>query len=271
MDNRDRITMLLAERATEGLDAARRSELERLLAEHPEWADDTFELAAAAIDEALAGPTEPLPDHLRARLKATAAGFAATSSSTHPGLPAPGADVTPDRVVQLRLRRSLGASVGWLAAAAALILAVLSWWPGAAPVNAPPTAAALRAELLAEATDALVLDWAATADPAASGAAGDVVWSPSRQTGFMRITGLEVNDPARQQYQLWIFDAARDERFPVDGGVFDVPADDGEIVIPIDTSLPVDTATLFAVTVEPPGGVVVSNRERIVLVASGAD
>ena len=45
---------------------------------------------------------------------------------------------------------------------------------------------------------------------------------------------------------------------------------EGEVVIPIDAQLEVDGASIFAVTVEPPGGVMVSDREQIVLVASRA-
>jgi hypothetical protein len=41
----------------------------------------------------------------------------------------------------------------------------------------------------------------------------------------------------------------------------------GEVVVPIAAKLHVDHATLFAVTVERPGGVVVSKRERVVVTA----
>jgi hypothetical protein len=75
-----------------------------------------------------------------------------------------------------------------------------------------------------------------------------VVWSESRQQGFMPIRGLAANDPKGAQYQLWIFDRKRDAAHPVDGGVFDMV--DGEV------------------TVERPGGGVVSKRERIVLTAT---
>ena len=51
---------------------------------------------------------------------------------------------------------------------------------------------------------------------------GEVVWSAAEQRGYLRIAGLPVNDPKARQYQLWIFDARRDERYPVDSGVFDV-------------------------------------------------
>ena len=53
----------------------------------------------------------------------------------------------------------------------------------------------------------------------------------------------------------------------MDGGVFDVPPGADEVIVPIRARLPVGEAVLFAITVEPPGGVVVSTRERIALVA----
>lgn len=83
----------------------------------------------------------------------------------------------------------------------------------------------------------------------------------------MRFEGLAHNDPSQFQYQLWIFDDSRDDAHPVDGGVFDVPSS-GEVLVPISAKLKVGKAKLFAVTVERPGGVVVSKRERIVLTAS---
>jgi len=104
-------------------------------------------------------------------------------------------------------------------------------------------------------------------DPTAKGATGDVVWSASQQKGYMRFVGLMPNDPAKFQYQLWIFDKTRDQAFPVDGGVFDVSST-GEVVVAISPKLHVNDLALFAVTVEKPGGVVVSKRERIVVTAA---
>jgi hypothetical protein len=130
-----------------------------------------------------------------------------------------------------------------------------------------PSPLAARAELLATATDVKTLAWTATKDAAAAGASGDVVWSPSQQKGYMRFVGLAPNDPTKTQYQLWIFDKTRDDKFPVDGGVFDVTAA-GEVIVPISAKLAVVDPTLFAVTVEAPGGVVVSKRERIVVTAA---
>jgi len=51
----------------------------------------------------------------------------------------------------------------------------------------------------------------------------------------------------------------------VDGGVFDI-TDDGKVIVPIEAKLPVGAPTLFAITVERPGGVVVSDQGRIAMV-----
>jgi hypothetical protein len=175
---------------------------------------------------------------------------------------------------------------GWLAAAACLVLAIFAWErsPPVAPVPvaptpiaavpnppivaptpepAPPTPAEERAALLAK-SDSLKIALGATKDPAAAGMSGDVVWDPVTQRGFLHFTGLAANDPAVHQYQIWIFDAGRDKRYPVDGGVFDVPANAGDVVIPIRATLMVRKPAAFAVTVEKPGGVVVSGREHVV-------
>jgi hypothetical protein len=51
--------------------------------------------------------------------------------------------------------------------------------------------------------------------------------------------------------------------------VFDVAGTDadGEVCVPIDARLPIGKPTLFAITVEKPGGVVVSKRDRLPLLA----
>jgi hypothetical protein len=216
---------------------------------------------------------------------------------------APGAGLA-DKVVELRAPTpSAGAdrpaavpagagrsgTAGWWVAAACLVLAMFGWlrsphptvapvastspvhMPGLGPPRAPPaqlpapppTPAAERAALLAR-PDSLKITLGATKDPGAAGMSGDVVWNPVTQQGFLRFVGLRPNDPQMHQYQLWIFDAARDQRYPVDGGVFDVPANQGEVVVPIRAALPVGSAKAFAVTIEKPGGVVVSGRQHIV-------
>jgi Anti-sigma-K factor rskA len=145
------------------------------------------------------------------------------------------------------------------------------------PSNAPPrtvSASNLREALLAR-VDTTTTPWSKTKDPASQNAGGDVVWNEALQQGFMRFAGLAKNDPTASQYQLWIFDDTRDAKYPVDGGVFDVDtatADPktGDVIVPIAAKIKVGKPSLFAVTVEKPGGVVVSKRERIVLTAPGA-
>ncbi len=169
-------------------------------------------------------------------------------------------------------RRRRGVSVAWVAVAAAagVALAVggstLLRGGDDHPAVAQVAPAEARADLLAHGGDARALAWTATADATARGASGDVVWSTAKQRGYMRFVGLAANDPKAWQYQLWIFDRTRDQAFPVDGGVFDVSSS-GEVIVAISPKLHVDDATLFAVTVERPGGVVVSKRERIVVTA----
>ena len=150
---------------------------------------------------------------------------------------------------------------GWLAAAALLVATLFAYGRmsdlgGGAPESR-------RAELIATASDVQVLPWST------DGVSGDVTWSDASNEGYMRIQGLDVNDPSVSQYQLWIFrgDDPAAEAHPVSGGVFDV-ATEGEVVIPIDAQLEVGRAGIFAVSVEQPGGVMVSGREQIVLVAS---
>lgn len=120
---------------------------------------------------------------------------------------------------------------------------------------------------LETAGDKLEWSFAAQADPAVGeGAGGSVVWSSDLQAGVMKLHGLAVNEPTAAQYQLWIIDETR-EGPPVDGGVFDVRSDD-ELDLAIDAKLLVGKPKAFAITVERPGGVVVSSQERVVLLAA---
>ena len=291
----ERLQDLLALRAVEGLAEQERQELEQLSPRYPDLDADALDRVAGAL--ALVGlKQEPMPAALRARVEADAATCLAQRGSAAEGAGAR----SGQRVVELRPRPASPATAwgGWFAAAATLVLAVVGWLQVDRTTQEREALAARQAALessvsrlersLAEkdaALDALqeptagellamlqgrpgtrVVPWSATEDPAAAAADGAVVWNGEAQAGVMRFSGLQPNDPAEWQYQLWIFDAARDERFPVDGGVFDV-GPDGQALVPIRASLPVSEAVLFAITVERPGGVVVSSSERIALVA----
>ncbi|HMB74492.1 MAG TPA: anti-sigma factor, partial [Gammaproteobacteria bacterium] len=154
--------------------------------------------------------------------------------------------------------------VPWLVAATSLVAAIVAWWPGAAP---DPQAMLTERRAALITAGARPVSWSATGDVTAASASGDVVWDDASQEGYMRIVMLQSNDPRAFQYQLWIFDAGRDARYPVDGGVFDMPPASADVIVPIRARVPVGSATMFAITVERPGGVVVSDRERIVLIA----
>lgn len=164
---------------------------------------------------------------------------------------------------------------GWLAAAALLVLFVRTNRPSSAAGANTTTVAVAVADPKAALLDSLLAApglvrqaWTPTTDSVASAASGEVLWDPDTGRGIMRFAKLAANNPAEWQYQLWIFDAERDERFPVDGGVFDIPTGTGDVLIPIRARLAVGRAALFAVTIEAPGGVVVSNRERIAVTAT---
>jgi hypothetical protein len=287
----------LSVRAIESLDRKSEQELAQLMGHYDLEDFDAFDRAAAALSLNQLRP-DALPAHVRDRIEHDAAiWFSARKGSNVRTLPAASAPPRPSGVP------GLPSAAGWWAAAAGVALAAVGLWRAegtakeAALLSAELSTARSEAAQLAEAVterDARIASlaaapvaqapgerrarlledpgtglwtWQAMEDPAAGGASGDVVWNSERQEGYMRFVGLEPNSPESAAYQLWIFDEARDERFPVDGGVFDVPAGSGEVVVPIQPTLDVSRPVLFAVTVERPGGVMVSSRERIALVA----
>jgi len=235
---------LMYERAMTGLDDERQAEYERRAAQHPDLDVDCYERAAAAIWlHHSDGQCQTMPQALKSRIAASAL-------------------TRPER---LTARPSVSAWVwsGWAAAAG-----LAAWLLLSAPQPSKTLdASAQRAAFLEAEPTARRAAWASTEDPDGRAVAGDVVWSPDSQQGYMRFTGLPQNDPKAKQYQLWIFDAQRPDATPVDGGVFDITTN-AEMVVPIQAKLAVGQATMFAVTVEAPGGVVVSKREHIVALAS---
>ena len=220
----------------------------------PPETDDEFARLAAALTAPPADAVAPPPVLVEA-LKKDADEFFA-----------PAGTVERAREPGKRAWWTARASLGWIAAAVVLLAVGISvLFPG---VNVRrPDFLALSPDRALERVsgraDSLRLPLSGSDDDAATAeTAGELLWSGEEQGGVMRLTGLAPNDPVESQYQLWIFDADRDERYPVDGGVFDVPAS-GEAVVPFAPRVPVGRATLFAVTLERPGGVVVSDRSRL--------
>jgi hypothetical protein len=168
---------------------------------------------------------------------------------------------------QLRPHTPWMGITGWALAASLCILLFAKDRQGAGILE---PAEGLQA-LISQATDLQRLDWSITEDPLVLGASGEVVWSDTQQEGYMVFRGLQPNDPRLGQFQLWMFDPNRVDwdKTPVDGGVFDVPAS-GEVIVPIRANLQVSDVALFAITLEDPGGVVVSKRERLLLTAQSS-
>lgn len=241
---------LAADRFTVGLDERDEASLQRL--SNPEDLQD-FENTLTAIHLSQVGALEAPPAELLLRLERAGKEYLAANSSSPL--------VKRSRLIPFPLRAT--AVAGWLLAAGLLLAFALFQRSPSYDIEAQ------RDSLIADAADLVRVEWTATEDPAAAAASGDVVWSSTRQEGYMRFRNLSPNDPEQTQYQLWIFDPSRAdwEARPVDGGVFNVP-EGTEVVVPIDPKLEVRETALFAVTVEVPGGVVVSDRERLVLTAA---
>jgi anti-sigma-K factor RskA len=257
----DRLFDLLEKRMSDGLTPAE----ERELADLNGTDDISLELTAAAMTLSEIKEVEPMPPHLRARIEDDADEWFANSK--------------PVRYETARLN---GDSRFWnwlpwaVAAAACIALIANTYFTRVGqqqivqvPTTPMPTVAQLspaqmRERLMASATDVARADIAAGKELYKP--TGDIVWSDAKQTGYIRIKGLPKNDPGKEQYQLWIYDENQDPKTPIDGGVFDASSD-GEIVIPIDAKIKVKNPKVFAITVEKPGGVVVSKQEKVAALA----
>ena len=285
--SQDALVDLLIKQVTEGLTVDEQATLDA-------FAPDRIATTRRELEGLLATLTvgilsvEPAPAALQAAIeqRATAtAGVAATSNVT----PLRSAATSGAVPVPVPVAKRSSGTYGWLAAAACLVLALFGWLrpnpppaPPVAqtPVTAPPVVVEVPAKVPppptpAEARDAMLaraetvkVTLAPTKDPSGAGVTADVVWDPEQQNGFLHLVGLKANDPEVQQYQAWIFDGQRDKRYPVSTGIFDVPADATDIVIPLHASVPVRLAKAFAVTVEKPGGVVVPDKAHVVVLGA---
>ena len=219
--------------------------------------DRAFEQCVALLAEARVNiDRERAPKALEARLHALC-------SAIHQ---VPPRETTSPRDVALP--RTLRPRFDWLAAAACTTLGAAATFAilNARDDNAAPPATVDPASFLRSHPSAVHWPWAGTEDRVVVGTVGgEAYFDPTTNEGLLVIEGLAPNDPTVEQYQLWIFDAARDERYPVDGGVFDVRPNEPTRV-PVVAKLPVSSPKLFAVTIEKPGGAVVSER-RIALLA----
>lgn len=271
-DNKqEKLIDLLIKKAVSGLDELEQRELDALDANNADEFN-SIEMTVAAIHIAGAPIDEPLPVHLFEKISEQAQDIVGLAAES----PWP-----PVKLRQQEVERpgiSWFGWLGWAAAAAACIALVFNILNTPTPQNdqagtKPPievprelSPAQKREELLRSAVSMVKADWAAGNVKEIAKISGDVIWSDEKQAGYMRFKGLPVNDATKETYQLWIFDKTQKEETPIDGGTFDVTAD-GEVIIPIDAKLKAQGAKMFAITIEKPGGVVVSDRKKIAALA----
>ncbi len=273
----DRILELLAEAALGGLTPEEQQELETAIGpssdQHPEI--QALELALANASIALAESETPIPQQLAdqlvrdgiQRLGAPPHNAVADPHSSTP-TPVPTEAPTADPSITIIGR------IGWLAAAACLVFALVGWLR-TPPAPKPLTQIQLasnREKMLAS-PDAITLEWqpwnGAADAPVQTNVTGDVVWSDKEQVGYLRFSGLASNSPSDEQYQLWIVDAERGMAQRISGGVFDADGSCSEFIVRFDPAeIPVTKAAAFAITVEQPGGTWVSDMTKAVVIAS---
>jgi len=266
----ERIQSLRVDQATVGLDAKQRSELDTLMGPDHDIEQDAFMRTAALVQLGIHSIStrgqgaERMPAELRRRLmgKAMQGGAEARSGTNVVSLvdrQPPTRIAEADRPEQRQ--QSNWPMAGW-ATAAGLLLALLI----AVQEEPIEPVTESRSELALEG-DMVRMPWAPSGEAVYANVTGDVVWSDTRQEGYMLLNGLQPNNPQLEQYQLWIIDPDRGPQ-PVDGGVFDVPAGSDEVVVAVNAKLRVDKPVAFAITLEQPGGVVVSEGPLLIVTES---
>ncbi len=264
------LTDLLIAKAAYGLTEEESRQLAEL---ETEVNDKSIEMTMAAFAVADFGDKpEVMPDALRSKILAGADEFFGAESSDG------SEDLQPTFTLAPTARTPLSSWLGWAVAALAVValsfnLYLTQFNPEPQVAQNPPveqtkpkTPAEMRKDLMASAPDLEKASWSAGKMLELKDVSGDVVWSDKEQAGYMRLKGLPANDPNKEQYQLWIYEENQGDKTPIDGGVFDV-AENGEVIVPIEAKLRAKNPKMFAITIEKPGGVVVSKGEKLAVIA----
>jgi hypothetical protein len=268
--NEERLLDLMIQRATTGITDIEQQELDRLASDSNNLNEpERFEAVAAAVDVAATDPTA-LPDELRDQILISAGDFFSDQKDSKLVQP-----VQREEGISKGISRREAFAFAVTAACITLMLTGLNPFAenvgtkvGNGTTTVVPVAKRFDDFVKSNPNDLVDVAWTPVHNDKAK---GKVVWSDSQQEGFMVFSGMKVNDPLKEQYQLWIFDTDPGQAAPIDGGVFDIVAGeedgDGNFIVPIKAHVPVDRAVQFAVTVERPGGVYVSKRENIPVLA----
>jgi anti-sigma-K factor RskA len=266
-EDKEKMLDLLCDKFVYGLSEDETRKLEELGFD-PEEAK-SIEQTVAALSLAGLDTEAEIPDSLRAKLT--------TEADKVFGSKEPESDTLPQREITLDGgTRSWFDWLGWATAVAASIALVISLFVprgGEYRVEVPPTPTPEERPDIRQQRQRLMASAGVIKAELKGGnmaetakISGDVVWSDAEQTGYVRLNGLPMNDKAKETYQLWIYDETQDKKTPIDGGVFDITSE-GEVIIPIDAKLKARNPSTFAITVEKPGGVVVSKGEKVAALA----
>ncbi|MDJ0928550.1 MAG: anti-sigma factor [Gammaproteobacteria bacterium] len=271
----ERLLELLAAEAAGSLDDDERRELDDLLATDEIPDREEFVRVAALVQTSFLDKDRHaqrcMPAHLQQKLLEQAHDFFFEKQAGNDAVTVADFEAARARSSRKQAARKSwlnSNSAGWLLAAG-LALAFVVFrvdLPREGITNGLPVAQQLDTVLADPDTE--VWPWKTPTEPGFENVTGDVVWNNESQTGFLRLAGMPVNDATQMQYQLWIIDPDRDTQ-PVDGGVFDIPTGNGEVIVPIDPKLNIISPKAFAITAEQPGGVVVSNGPLLIVASLG--
>ena len=256
LESKERLVDLLIEESITGLSIEESRELAELKLQFPNAVeDDSIALSIAAIHLSSFNEFSPIPVEVERRILSNSRTSASLTN-----------DSSKEEIRLGFLEFLSGRWLGWGVAACLAFALLITLIPNRITDDRELTISEQRDMLLASSDTLFRVAWSPGNVNEATRVSGDIVWNSSLQKGFMRFSGLPRNEVSKECYQLWIFDENQDEKTPVDGGIFNIEQD-GEVIVPVKAKLNISKPVLFAVTIEKPGGVVVSRRDKIATLA----